>query len=396
MGGIAAFTQEVGNHTKYEHRYSYGWGQWFGWHGRELIGDNIVSVAESRKPSPTQSDHVRGTNYYRSARNMRSDVPVIERRYQTEGNPPDDYVVIDYSWDHYISTEHGVGSWTCPDPAFWNAYDESVVKALNGLGDHYVNIGADLGQARQTINMFSSSVSRMAKSLLALKRGNFKEAFYALPGYRGKALNLPDLQKTIADLWLEYSYGWKPLMQDVYEGQQLVHQALQKPVPIRSSATAKSSNQVEFLWENKYLHRGATESSFKTRLAAHLENPDLYYLNQAGLTNPAAIAWELVPWSFAVDWFVPVGATLQACTAACGLGNDGSETTVHTYDTAELSGYPESYGRRVEQQGHYQDYGFGFQRWVHAEFPQPHFYADVTPYSTSRALNALALVRQLA
>lgn len=31
-----------------------------------------------------------------------------------------------------------------------------------------------------------------------------------------------------------------------------------------------------------------------------------------GLKDPLSIAWELVPYSFVADWFIPIGAWLQA------------------------------------------------------------------------------------
>jgi len=47
---------------------------------------------------------------------------------------------------------------------------------------------------------------------------------------------------------------------------------------------------------------------------------------QAGLTNPALVAWELVPYSFVFDWVCSVGDWLTALTALNGL------TIVRTLD----------------------------------------------------------------
>jgi hypothetical protein len=48
-----------------------------------------------------------------------------------------------------------------------------------------------------------------------------------------------------------------------------------------------------------------------------------------------------------------------------------------------------------EDIGEYKEQGFGFQRTALTAFPAPQLYADLTPYSTTRALNALALFHQL-
>lgn len=37
------------------------------------------------------------------------------------------------------------------------------------------------------------------------------------------------------------------------------------------------------------------------------------------MINPVGIAWELVPFSFAVDWFIPVGKFLNSYTDLAGV-----------------------------------------------------------------------------
>lgn len=48
-------------------------------------------------------------------------------------------------------------------------------------------------------------------------------------------------------------------------------------------------------------------------------NPNLLLASRLGLTNPASIAWELVPFSFVVDWFGTVGEFLASWTDFDGL-----------------------------------------------------------------------------
>jgi len=133
------------------------------------------------------------------------------------------------------------------------------------------------------------------------------------------------------------------------------------------------------------------------QLGAKLQGPELAYLNTFGLINPFSIAWELVPWSFAIDWFVPVGATLEAITATVGLDFWGGRITTRRDYKMKRTYVP---GRRTawrvcEDIGEYKEQGFGFQRTALTSFPAPQLYADLTPYSTTRALNALALVHGL-
>jgi hypothetical protein len=62
--------------------------------------------------------------------------------------------------------------------------------------------------------------------------------------------------------------------------------------------------------EGLYIHKiGAT---------VDLINPDLQLLQQMGLVNPLSIAWEVVPFSFVVDWFTKFGGVIDATTDFVG------------------------------------------------------------------------------
>lgn len=50
-----------------------------------------------------------------------------------------------------------------------------------------------------------------------------------------------------------------------------------------------------------------------------VKNADLFKANQLGLINPATVAWEVVPFSFLVDWFLPVSRFLESQTDTLGL-----------------------------------------------------------------------------
>jgi hypothetical protein len=387
---LECFTQEPGNRARYEHVYGYQRGQYYGAHDiNELIYDNIQPMELSIKWYPTPSDHHRCTDWSRAVRKVTLNEPSRWRRYVTAGSPPDPSLTIDLNGDDHISNYHQVGSYVVPDPGYDNGRDKSVTSALNKLVANSSNWGENLGQARKTIDGLAKVVSRGARLLKAFKDRDFSYL------YRG--LSIRDAQKTLADLWLEYSYGWKPLASDIYHLNNAVQDYLKKPLPVMATATGSSSNEVSFLWENWFYHEGWSKSRHTTYLEANMVNPELALLNSAGLANPLAIAWELVPWSFVVDWFIPVGNTLQACTAGLGLEFTAGFTSSRTEDFLEMRRTTnfEGYGYGYDQPGRYQEKGFSFHRQCYASLPLPRLYANPTPYKTERAVNALALVRQL-
>lgn len=66
------------------------------------------------------------------------------------------------------------------------------------------------------------------------------------------------------------------------------------------------------------------------RLDFHPSSFDYLHIPAAlGLTNPASVAWELVPFSFVVDWFAPVGDWLNALDATLGYSFlSGTRSTI--------------------------------------------------------------------
>jgi hypothetical protein len=50
-----------------------------------------------------------------------------------------------------------------------------------------------------------------------------------------------------------------------------------------------------------------------------LANNALQKLKSVGLTNPLEIAWEVVPYSFVVDWMLPIGDAISAIDYDAGL-----------------------------------------------------------------------------
>jgi hypothetical protein len=86
----------------------------------------------------------------------------------------------------------------------------------------------------------------------------------------------------------------------------------------------------------------------------NLSNSNLALAEQLGLANPASIAWELVPFSFVVDWFTNYGSVIGGLSSWAGYTISKPYTTrlfkgrviwvtgdnyqgSHTYDTYRLT-----------------------------------------------------------
>jgi hypothetical protein len=117
----------------------------------------------------------------------------------------------------------------------------------------------------------------------------------------------------VANNWLELQYGWLPLVNDMYEGSKFVESKLQtikQNFSVRSQADERcTSNCTPYAAKQcKRTLQYIVELTEKVPLSAQL-----------GLTDPLSIAWELMPYSFVIDWAMPIGPYLEAVTAARSL-----------------------------------------------------------------------------
>lgn len=400
--GLPAHTNTVGWHVRNEQTFARKSGRSdFDYDGNYENYDYVHywsnrANAVSHKPTALRGDKVTPLPYWRHVMRVLEDAPMVERSTLYSGGGK---IVYDESYETYHSAWREPFTWYPWDNnKFQNAHDESVVKALNHLGQAKAQLGAEIAMIRQTADMFAGRASQLAGVLLAAKRGRWGEIPYRL-GLRGRnALT----GRTTSSTWLELQYGWLPWMQTVRDTQSLVHYLLDKPKLITGSGKGKYETESEWDYDRRKFYQ-KSEGKVRTSLTAKLDSQFWHGLDSAGLLNPATIAWELVPWSFAIDWFVPVGATLEALTATAGLSFvRGHQSSHHQYKIdikGDVQQYPYEdhggYSHGISNPGAYTESRYEFRRWTYDKFPRPVFYADVTPFSTPRVLNALSLYRQL-
>ena len=289
---------------------------------------------------------------------------------------------------------------------YTSAYDfaglknAAVIRALNNLKDQKVNFAQAFAERGQVASLVANTATKLAKAARAIRRGD-------VPG-AARALGITSKQKFkgVRESWLELQYGWKPLLSDVYGSMCELHDNdVAEPQRYRFTVRGSASESVsalhyELYGSNRYVaqgvlkrHRGA-----RVRLDYRLDNPMLAAASALGLTNPAQLAWELVPWSFVADWFIPVGSYLSAMDADLGYIFQGGSVTTRQEDVlSSLTLDITALGLAQTNFTKYHAYG-GFRsqkrviRTVYSSSPFPRFPGFKNPFSVTHALNAIALL----
>jgi hypothetical protein len=201
--------------------------------------------------------------------------------------------------------------------------------------------------------------------------------------------SLPDQvrsgSKDLSNLWLEYHFGWAPLVDDI--GTAIRVLASNPPAQlVRATGSARAS-----IYDIKGQSSWSTIVDLRVGACigaeVYIQNSNLALANQLGLVNPATVAWELVPFSFLVDWFIPVGKFLESWTDMLGY------TVRYPYNTQKRNATSDQYyldgryvsGGRVSGASMYRSLGIPPFRFVRPPFQG---------FSVARGATAIALVIQ--
>lgn len=218
---------------------------------------------------------------------------------------------------YYYGTPESFGGGLATDVAPGTPQDIDVLPfVLEKWRNSSFNAGVTIAEGRESVHMISSRVNSLSSAARALFKKDLGGALRHLAqvqrGSRKRAQRRID-DGDLSGSWLELRYGWLPMVNDIYSLASAV-QLRPRVGVIRSSAkgspgSLKSTNsywpgEVKTIRYDKTLH-----------VKVVVEN-EASLLERFGLLDPWTVAWELVPYSFVVDWFLPIGNTLQAIHAS--------------------------------------------------------------------------------
>lgn len=293
----------------------------------------------------------------------------------------------------------------------------AVNKFLTGLKDSKFNSAVAYAEAHQVQSMIKDTAVKLAGVYAHLRHGRLGAAASRLGLTLGKRVQArytrehkrlktdADIDKMLSNGVLAVQYGIKPLLSDIVGAAELYAQ--KATAEVRN--TFKKSSQVIVDERSKGLDKnawgyGTTETYTSVQGTIRVNfgctfssgNDVLHTAKQLGITNPLLVGWELLPWSFVIDWFIPIGNYLESLDATLGLtftdGYQGVSVDL-VMQTDQVFTAAGGYGPYVKTGSSRSSIRKrNFKRTVLSSFPSPRLPSFKNPASVEHAINAIALL----
>lgn len=236
---------------------------------------------------------------------------------------------------------------------FPDTYNRAYAKFKNLVTPDNAGMAINLHQRQQAMDMIANRSLQILRSARALSKLRFGDAAKAL-GLSRPPMSWKQRGKSFGDMFLEAHFGWEPLVKDIGSSIEI----LQKGVPpMYIVAAAKGSR------DNTAVNTTSDPETFDYtsyltywKIAAHVSvsNPNLYLANELGFVNPALVAWDAIPFSFVLGWFLNVDSFLSSFSDFWGLNIINPSVTCHVIAGRSLRWTQKAYGtppKRTQTKG---------------------------------------------
>jgi hypothetical protein len=230
---------------------------------------------------------------------------------------------------NYGLYEPNVGFLSLVDPATLSvvtAENRAKMSYINKANSEYTSFqgGVFVGELGETLRMIRNPAKALRTAIPTYFRVLSKRARTVRRGLNELARSKAR-RKVLEDTWLEYAYGWRPLLSDTRDAAKALAAIAEKQPPfkvITSFGESESlisqdlfSNQIQTAqWFQPRIRKGKVRVVIRGVIdlqpsSRRLLNPELWGFDPVSWVPTA---WELIPYSFLVDYFSNVGDVLQA------------------------------------------------------------------------------------
>lgn len=224
------------------------------------------------------------------------------------------------------------------------------------------SLGVTLGEQQAARKMMTARSKQLLAFSTALVRRDFRRAYKVMrQDFPSKGFKAQP--KHLANLYLEYSWGWRPMVQDIQDClATLVDPVV--PIYVRSANTGQIElgdppivytgfafgpppDYVGYWYRQEWKTTWTGPYKVATGASIEVSNPNVALANRLGVLNIPQIIWQVQPFSFIVDKYLNIGQMIGSLTDTYGFTLSDTWTSRRVSAVVKLE-YAE-----------YRDYGSG-------------------------------------
>jgi len=321
---------------------------------------------------------------------------------------------VEKTYDLWLEPGH---AGPAPDTTF---LDPLVDEAWHSLRAKIRNIkfnaaifGAELGK---TTNMMISTAKQVGAAYRDMRKGKVKKALSRLVS--GDLSKVPRKvgSRDAANRYLEGYFGWRLLAKDIQDAAEYAASKMFTEPMFRFRRVKKlktfvveqevtAMNPFSGLPGYELIMKRKTTYSYTVRTGCTVGKATSS-LDGLGFDSPLLVAWEIVPFSFLIDWCINISAFLESAGALAHVNVIDAWATItrvietdvsfelrpHPLGTFGFSASVAHHNRLERGELHYVERNFSRSRVVNIPLPLP--VTDPDPYRLGRVIAVLALIKQ--
>lgn len=211
--------------------------------------------------------------------------------------------------------------------------DNARVRLDEVIANANANVSVLFAERVKTIKMVAGRVISFGHAIVDAKNRLRKlernpQWTKKLAHYKGHRIS------QVGKYWLEFWFGWYPIIKDIERA--LIHKPTKERYPaygVRlSTLTGSSFNVHGVLVETKTIFR------VKLKADVTVVDPGARLMAELGLANPLSTIWELISFSWLVDYFFNIGTVLASYDAQIGVELSNTSSTVSRERSATVKG----------------------------------------------------------
>lgn len=316
-----------------------------------------------------------------------------------------------------------------------DAVNDAMKRFSKGLGDKAA-LGVALAQRQQSVSMIGKRAKQLfylARALKGFKLGEAAKVLGLSPSLAEKRhrswvrsgkggpysstgvniwdptfkknMNRRDRARSFANLWLEFSFGWMPSIDDVRSAVKVISNGPAKPTSLKTRGQSSFNFKNEgivydpaYRYVNSSVHKGKVFCVVGGTVT--VTNEDLSLVSKLGLTSLGAIIYEVTPFSFIANYFVNIEEWLSQFSQYEGVTVSQAWYTIRWEDNLAVTTYrnardgQEQIGPSVLTKG-YSMTGIDVKRFIGSLPVTRLAVRPVYHNGIKRALNNVALLTQL-